>query len=333
MQGMTNQDLTKKVCALTVPYPGVRQWLEHGHRERLWDLRVIDTNQPLEVPDAELYLLGAWSNAYLGIIDRIRKQDPKKRFAVAWSSSPGEMGTTHIEIAYALSISRNGKDAPRIDAWACLHPDLVPHFPNAIHLPGPIHIETDRSIPFTKRTGVFFFAPATTKKNIFPQLLAVKRFQDQKPGDPDRRLYTNLADYAPIMKGYGIDYEIVPWLDRAEFMQRISHARLAMISSIYESHSYAAVDFMSQGVPVVGSPTIPWLPKAWMAEPNSPESMVRVMTQLWDDPRPHPRLHLEAVASNKNREARLAVERLAAGDWDTGGENKSPPLNQEQPIA
>lgn len=316
---MKGASLAKRVCAITVPYPGVVQWLTHGYDEGLWDLRLLESGKSVEVPEADLYLLGAWSPAYVGVVQRLRAMQPQAKIAVAWSSSPGEMDGAQIEIVYSLALTSKNSDAPipimpQIDAWATLHPDMVHHFPNSVHLPAPIHLEEART-KYPAGEGVGFFAPNTPKKNVFTQLLAVRRFQQKyaELGDEATLLHTNLNDYKPIIDGYGIHARYYDWLPRAEFLKVLGQRRIVMCASTYESWSYLCVDAMMQNVPVVGSPTIPWLPEEWKAEPNSPESIVDTMGAIWEHRQAYasfPRLKLEAVAERQNQAAKEAVERL-----------------------
>lgn len=302
-------DFTSQICAVSAPFPGVTQWLEHGRREKLWDLRILGDSDSIELPECEWYLFGAWHQSYMPIIDLLKAN--KRKVAIAWSSSAVEMDFQQVEILYAIALQGEAT-RDKIDAWACLNADMAEFFPNGMHLPAPIHVEphTGNGI----RGGLAFYAPSTMKKNVFPQLLAAKRFQNDDPSAEDRYLRTNLENYNPIFEGYGIKHRLEPWLEsHANHLQRLSQAKVALAAGHGESWSYATVDALSVGTPVVGSPTIPWLPDAWRCKnPNSPLDILGVLRRVWEDPGIEPREWLIRVAREQNEAARVAIERLLA---------------------
>ncbi len=288
----------KPVCAVTVPYPGVLEWLRHGHAVGLWDLRVLD-GRDLEVPPCEWVLLGAWHPSYQAIVDAVHANGG--RVAVAWSSSATEMDNALVEVHATQRLVRDGA----IDAWLCLNLDLVAHFPDAMWLPAPVALED--APPSQPRSGVGFYAPATPKKNALTQLLAVRDLQRTRKAV----LHTNLHPYRDVMLGYGMDFVLEEWVDRPAHLARLARREACLAASHAESFCYGAADACMAGTPVVGSPTIEWLPPDWqVTNPNSPNDVKGVLYRVLTQPLHDPRSIVAAVADRNNRQAAATIQRL-----------------------
>lgn len=302
-----------------MPYPGVRQWLEHGHRENLWNYVLIkDEGANIEIPECEWVILGAWHPFYQQLVPHLKKAGVK--IAVAWSSSATEMEHAPSEIeAVNWLLQQDGL----VDAWLALQPDLAPLFPNGIHLPAPVHLEARVTVP--EQRGIGFYAPATLKKNIFAQLLAIRGLQR----DPlfavdaeksvDVTLYHNLASHKPIMDAFGVRNVLEPWVEsREEHLKRVASRHLHMAASHAESFCYGAMDACMMGVPVVGSPTIAWLPPTWRTlNPNSPQAIQDTAQWLLSAGGTRllnldvkARSVAEATAAKNNEAAAKAIEQL-----------------------
>lgn len=304
---------------ITVGFPGVRRWLENGAAEGLWGLTLLEDQQRAEVPPAEAYGVGAWHMAYVPVYEQVRSMGVP--FGVAWSSSPQESDTNRgqIELLYLLALTSKPKDptmpmtpstgpTPRPDWWACLDQNLAAVLPNAIHLPGPIHLETlpDR----TKEDWIGFFVPPTEKKAIFSQLLAVRAFQRTHPSC---RLQTNLAPYQQVMDWLGLNYTLHPWLPRDEYLEVVGKCRVVLHASIAEAFGYGAVDALMAGTPVMGSPTLPWLPPQWcVVNPNDPTGIAATLEAMYGPGYyvADPREFVAAKARINNSAARVAVEAI-----------------------
>ena len=297
-------DFRQRICAVTVPYPGVRQWLEHGYKENLWDYVLLQDQSVVVGMGYEWIMFGAWNPAYNPIAAKAKAAGVK--VAVAWSSSATEMEHAPVEIDAVMDLQRRGI----VDAWLCLQPDMAGYFPNGRHLPAPVHLDPEPHQD-EEPSGIGFYAPATLKKNIFPQLLAIQRVQELHPY-MDLTLKTNLAPYKGVMEAYGIKHELQDWAPRDEHLARLSKCRMHMCASHAESFCYGAADAMMMGVPVVGSPTIDWLPDAWKtSNPNSPKAILEVMERHLSG-YANPRFWINDVAWRNNAAASNTIRDLLA---------------------
>lgn len=301
--------MSQPICAVTVPFPGVEQWLGHGADEGLWDLLVLKDGENRPPDGAEMLLLGAWHPAYAAVIDWAQAQG--KRVAVAWSSSAGETDDAQVEVGYALEIARAARDG-RISAVGCLHPDLVPHFPHGFYLPAPVHLP--EAPPPGPRSGLAMYCPSTQKKNVLAQLMAAAAFQRSEPADGSRVLRTNVHGFDAAIRWLGLRAEWEPWMPRPDLLARLASSRVALCASRAESWCYGAVDAMSQGAYVVGSPAVRCVPGGWrVADPNSPREIARRIDDLWRRAESHPqapRRWIESLAARQNEMAKAAVDRL-----------------------
>ena len=67
------------------------------------------------------------------------------------------------------------------------------------------------------------------------------------------------------------------WMPHSEFVKLIGEMDLSMQVSFSETFNIVTADAAQQGVPVVGSSDIMWLPQRYWAEPTNSENMVEVM--------------------------------------------------------
>lgn len=308
-----SKDSERSACAISVDFPGVRQWLSHGEREGLWDLVVLGDN--FEIPAADAYLFGAWNDAYGSLVERLRLAVPEAQIHVAWSSSAYEMETAPPEILTHMGFLGK-RPMPKVDGFACLNPDMVDHWPNAWHLPAPIHLDPQDPKVLTgygegERSGLALFAPTMLKKNLYSQMLAVRSFQRAFPDKPkDVILHTNLEPYRPVMDALGIRYVLHPWLPRDKYLAVLASCKASLCVSVGESWSYFCVDSLSVNTPVIGSPTIGWLPPYYrVSNPNSPRTIQEALERVWSDaPKDLRRTILEPLAARQNAAARQAIE-------------------------
>jgi hypothetical protein len=82
----------------------------------------------------------------------------------------------------------------------------------------------------------------------------------------------------------GTDHALVEhaWLSRTEFLKLVSTMDAGMQVSFTESFSIVSADFVGQGVPVVASPAVRWLPFSSQASPiNGKEIADKLENLLW----------------------------------------------------
>lgn len=75
-----------------------------------------------------------------------------------------------------------------------------------------------------------------------------------------------------------------PWMEREEFLNVVSDMDMGLQLSLTESFNIVTADFISQGVPIVVSPTIEWMPDKLTARDFSSEAMVETMRWAYRKP-------------------------------------------------
>lgn len=76
-----------------------------------------------------------------------------------------------------------------------------------------------------------------------------------------------------------------PWQSWPEFRRTVGHMDLCMALSYSETFCLTASDAVAEGVPLVGSNAIPWLPDFCCANPDSIDDIVKVSNKLLKCPR------------------------------------------------
>jgi glycosyltransferase involved in cell wall biosynthesis len=76
----------------------------------------------------------------------------------------------------------------------------------------------------------------------------------------------------------------VGWLSWPQFRRLVRHMHLVLQPSYTESFNVVAADAVAEGVPVVASDAIDWLPRWWQASADEPRDVARVAEALLRDP-------------------------------------------------
>lgn len=97
-----------------------------------------------------------------------------------------------------------------------------------------------------------------------------------------------------------------PWVSHAEFQRMVVQMDIVLQVSLTETFNIVLADAVTQGVPIVGSAEIPWLPARYVADPTDYASIVCAMVRaLEDGPR----------GVRKCRQALAADTEKARGLW------------------
>lgn len=82
----------------------------------------------------------------------------------------------------------------------------------------------------------------------------------------------------------GTENELVehPWMLHSDFLKVVRSMDIGMQVSLSESFNIVAADFVSNGVPIVTSKDVDWMPWLYTANPNSPESIIMTMRTAWN---------------------------------------------------
>jgi hypothetical protein len=71
------------------------------------------------------------------------------------------------------------------------------------------------------------------------------------------------------------------WLQHHDFINLVSKMDMGLQVSFSETFNIVTADFVCQGVPIIVSPEIEWMPKKFKADPNSIENIVKVMNHIY----------------------------------------------------
>lgn len=109
-------------------------------------------------------------------------------------------------------------------------------------------------------------------KNIVGQCAAIGMVNKRRPV----RAAIYLEDGSPrcidamtIFEKFGVEFDLRTWKPQREFREEIADASCGMCCTWAECYSQAALDFMTQGIPIVGSPANWACPVRLMASPDS----------------------------------------------------------------
>lgn len=87
----------------------------------------------------------------------------------------------------------------------------------------------------------------------------------------------NLKNIQALFEAAGHKLELHPWMDHVDFLALVASMDMCLSVSLSESFCIVASDAVSQGVPLVGSEAIPWLPFEAQAPVDSVSGIVGVM--------------------------------------------------------
>ncbi len=87
----------------------------------------------------------------------------------------------------------------------------------------------------------------------------------------------NLKNIKAFLRGASAALDLHPWLDHEGFRALVARMDICLQVSLTESFCIVAADAVSQGVALVGSPAIEWLPLRAQADPLSTDSIVSAM--------------------------------------------------------
>jgi hypothetical protein len=167
---------------------------------------------------------------------------------------------------------------------------------NIINLPN-YYPETFRvgKRPNTKSDyiNVGCFGAIRPLKNHMTQAIAAVKFADSigkklrfhinvgRIEQNGQSVYNNLKAFFNTISDRGHELIEHAWMPREEFLQLCRQMDLGMQVSFSETFNIVAADFISQGVPVVGSKEIPWLNTLFTANPNDSDAIARILKRAY----------------------------------------------------
>lgn len=92
-----------------------------------------------------------------------------------------------------------------------------------------------------------------------------------------------LARHVPREAAHNLRVINAGWLPWSRFRALVRNMHLVLQPSYTESFNVVAADAIAEGVPVVASDAIDWVPRWWQARADKPRDVARVAEQLLND--------------------------------------------------
>ena len=221
----------------------------------LWKFVVLEGSR-IPIPEADTYILGAWSPAYSHFLNL------GSRTGVLITSSAGEMDLEPVEQEYLRSILVD----PRVNFVWFGSKSLADVYPEkGFYAPYPI--STGGELLQTQKQDIMtLFCSTGLKKNILNQLLAVQIAQRHSP----LVLHTNIQGYDEVLAK--IKHVRHGWLDRDVYAGLLASARMNLAVSWAETYCYQVAECALLGTPSIISSTVP-LPGHVVQGPNDPREI------------------------------------------------------------
>ncbi len=131
----------------------------------------------------------------------------------------------------------------------------------------------------------------------------------------------------PFFDAAKIAPERLPWTDYETFAETLrTRVSIVLQPSLSESFNYLALEAMSAGRPVIGSPAIRFLPAAWQADPNHPEQIADLAVAVlaeYDSQSQWARRTAAAVCTAQNAAFFRLLKRLGIGRVGNAHQNCS----------
>lgn len=113
----------------------------------------------------------------------------------------------------------------------------------------------------------------------------------------------NLKNLFPIRGHQLIEH---PWLPHNKFLKLVSAMDIGMQVSLTESFNIVTADFVDQGIPIVVSSDIDWMPWLTKANPCDPLSINKALKRVW---------HYKNLAKNSSAHALKSHNKKARCAW------------------
>ena len=169
--------------------------------------------------------------------------------------------------------------------------------------------------PASGRINVGLLGAIRPLKNGLQQAVAAIEVADRldvrlnlhiNSGRVEQRGEPNLKNIRALFAG--TEHALVEhdWLGREEFLKLVSTMDAGLQVSFTESFSIVSADFVGQGVPVLGSPAVRWLPYASQASPIDGKDIANKLEQL---------LKYPGLFVGTQQNALIAHSRSAEREW------------------
>lgn len=134
------------------------------------------------------------------------------------------------------------------------------------------------------------FGAIRPMKNHLIQAAAAVEFAERKnlrcrfhinAGRVEARGDEVLKNLRAFFEGFGGKHTLVEhgWLSRNDFLKLVKNMDIGLQVSLSETFNIVSADFVSQDVPIVTSAEVTWMPKFFVANPTSTESIICAMNR------------------------------------------------------
>lgn len=108
----------------------------------------------------------------------------------------------------------------------------------------------------------------------------------------------------------GADHQLIihEWTPREEFLELCGTMDLGMQFSFSETFNIVSADMISQGVPLVGSPEIPWMSKLFTGQPVETNEMCKSLILSYNFPKLNLILNKECLKTYTRKSKRIWVK-------------------------
>ena len=114
-------------------------------------------------------------------------------------------------------------------------------------------------------------------------------------------ILTNIISLFSNLSEQGHELVLHDWLDKDDFLELCSKMDIGLQCSMSETFNIVCADLISQGVPVIGSPEIPWLYPLFTADPTNSEIICKKLLNAFWSPKFNVRQNQKSLNKYSNK--------------------------------
>jgi glycosyltransferase involved in cell wall biosynthesis len=212
------------------------------------------------------------------------------------------------------------------DLRQILPQDRVLYLPN--HYPLPQDMVPKPVRPKVGRIQIASFGAIRPLKNQLAQAVAALEFGHQVGNAIDFHINALrvegggepvLRNLRSLFAGSGMHRLIEhPWLSSSNFTALVRSMDMGMQVSLSETFNLVTADFVGQGVPVVGSEEIRWLPLCFKTDPHSSQAISAKLEEVWTHRFTYPMIAFDALETSNERAEAQWMTTLARAEFQHG---------------
>lgn len=222
------------------------------------------------------------------VIEKLAAEYPQTQFVTVNHSSQAHLLTHAHWLRSQSEFLRLAIERP--NCWLASPDERVPlreatgceraiWLPNLVELP-PFTVTRNRP----KAPVVSLVGRRDIVKNFPTQILAAGIVNRRKPLKLLIVTKGGGDDFSRLAEQCGVDADVFQWDQQRNYLALIGQrADVGLQASFSESFNYVALDHLSLGIPVIGSPAIRYLPREWQASPDDPASIALTLGRVLDD--------------------------------------------------